>query len=295
MKELSDEITRHATEHALADGRNLTADIGFVAILEARAAAGLGSQGHEARSPSETQCPEGLADEAHGALLLLVAYLDLYVVGAANAGSTDHDLSRVVIRGILGKAATPRDDGGKLARVQEPPPHLLHRSGERDLPGPSQRAADGRPLYPGLRCDRALIHVMPVPKRPNTPQVQRQRNIVASERIRDGVCDRSGREHGAAVSHSLRAERVNGRGRFDVTDLDAWNLDSCRAKIIGKSPRQEIAPLVIRQLFEQGCAQTVGKAAVDLSFDDFGIELRSDVVNRHIFVDADLAGLGLSR
>ena len=34
----------------------------------------------------------------------------------------------------------------------------------------------------------------------------------------------------------------------------------------------------------------MGKAAVDLSFDDFGIELGSDVVNRDIFIDADRPG-----
>src|SRR5258708_31305464 len=34
----------------------------------------------------------------------------------------------------------------------------------------------------------------------------------------------------------------------------------------------------------------MGKAAVDLSFDDFGIELGSDVVNRDIFIDADRSG-----
>src|SRR5258708_19609748 len=34
----------------------------------------------------------------------------------------------------------------------------------------------------------------------------------------------------------------------------------------------------------------MGKAAVDLSFDDFGIELGSDVVNRDIFFDADRPG-----
>src|SRR5262249_54650968 len=79
VKELSDEITRHTAEHALADGRNLAADIGFVAVLEARAAAGLGSQAHEARSRSEAQCPEGLAHEAHGAFFLLVVHLDLRV------------------------------------------------------------------------------------------------------------------------------------------------------------------------------------------------------------------------
>ena len=289
MKELSDEITRHATEHALADGRNLAADIGFVTILEMRAATDLGSQTHEARSRSEAQCPEGLAHEAHRARFFLVVHLDLRVIGAANTGNTDHDLSRVAIRTILREAATSRDDGGKLARIQEPPPHLLHGSGERDFPASRQRAADGRPLYSGLRCQRAPFHVTPVCKCPDAVQVQRQRNIVASERIRDSVCDRSGGEHGAAVSHPLRAERIDGRGRFDVTDLETRYLDSCRTKIIGKSPRQEIAPLVIRQLFEQSRAQTVGKATVHLSFDDFGIELGSDVVNRDIFADADRA------
>ena len=120
MKELSDEITRHATEHALADGRNLAADIGFVTILEMRAAADLGSQTQEARSRSEPQSPEGLADEAHRGFLLFVTQLDLHVIGAANAGNTDHDLRRVAIRTFLREAATPRDDGSKLARIEEP-------------------------------------------------------------------------------------------------------------------------------------------------------------------------------
>src|SRR5262245_65040445 len=133
MKELSDEITGQTAKHALADGCNLAADIGFVAILEARAAAGLGSQGDEARSRSEAQCPEGLAHEAHGAFLLLVAHLDLHVIGATNDGNADHDLSRVTIWPILGEALTSRDDGGKLARIQEPPPNLLHGGGERDF------------------------------------------------------------------------------------------------------------------------------------------------------------------
>src|SRR5215470_19052948 len=157
-------MTRHTAEHALAYGRNLAADMGFVAILETRAAAGLGSQGDEARSRSEAQCPKGLAHEAHRTFFLLVAHLDLHVIGAANAGNTDHDLSRVTIRTILGEAATSRDDGSKLARIQEPPPNLLHGGGERDFSAPSQRTADGRPLRSGLRCHRARCHLMAVCK-----------------------------------------------------------------------------------------------------------------------------------
>src|SRR5262249_46661138 len=233
VKELRDEIPRHATEHALADGRNLTADIGFVTILEMGAVADLGAQADKARSRSEAQRPEGLADEAHRTFLLFVTQLDLHVIGAANAGNTDDDLRRVAIRTVLGEAATSRDDGSKLARIEEPTPHLLDGSGQRDFPASRQRpAADRRPLCLDLRCDGAPSHVMPVRERPHAPQVQRQRNIIASERISDGVCDHSGGEHRAAVPHALRAERIDGRSRFDVADLDVWNFDGCRTKII---------------------------------------------------------------
>src|SRR5262249_56977865 len=129
--EWGDQIAGQAPEQARAEGGNLPADIGFVAILEARATAGLRLQGHEAQSRPEAQCPESLADQAHRAFLLLVAHLDLHVIGAANAGNSDHDLSRVTIRTILGEAATSRDDGSKLGRIQEPPPNLLHGGGER--------------------------------------------------------------------------------------------------------------------------------------------------------------------
>src|SRR5262249_62420230 len=45
VKELRDEIPRHATEHALADGRNLTPHIGFGTVLDVGAATDLGSPG----------------------------------------------------------------------------------------------------------------------------------------------------------------------------------------------------------------------------------------------------------
>src|SRR5262249_57361542 len=132
-KEWRDGIRGPARERAVAEGRNFPADIGFVTIPEMRAAADLGSQAHEARSRSEAQSPEGLADEAHRGFLLFVTQLDLHVIGAANAGNTDHDLRRVAIRTILREAVTPRDDGSKLARIEEPAPHLLDGSGQRDF------------------------------------------------------------------------------------------------------------------------------------------------------------------
>src|SRR5215468_73971 len=131
-------------------------------MLEARATAGLWLQAQEPRSRPEAQCPESLADQAHRAFLLLVAHLDLHVIGAANAGNSDHDLSRVTIRTILGEAATSRDDGSKLGRIQEPPPNLLHGGGERDFSTPSQRTADGCLHCSGLRRHRARCHVMAV-------------------------------------------------------------------------------------------------------------------------------------
>jgi hypothetical protein len=53
VKELSDEISDHTAEHALADGRDLTADLGFVAVLQPGVTARFRSQAYEARARSE--------------------------------------------------------------------------------------------------------------------------------------------------------------------------------------------------------------------------------------------------
>jgi hypothetical protein len=53
VKELSDEVTDHTAEHALADGRDLAADLGFVAVLQPGVIGRLRSQAYEAGSRSE--------------------------------------------------------------------------------------------------------------------------------------------------------------------------------------------------------------------------------------------------
>src|SRR5262249_61003562 len=94
-------------------------------------------------------------------------------------------------------------------------------------------------------------------------------------------------------AHSLRAEYIDRGGRFDMSDLDMRNLNGRRTKIIGKSPGQEIALIVVCQLFEQGRTQAVSEATVNLPFYDFGVELGYDIMNRSIFINRYGAGLGI--
>jgi hypothetical protein len=191
---LSDKIAHHTTEHALANRCNLAAELGFVAIFQSCATVRLRLEVHESRSRSETQWPKSAPDEAKRSSLRLVADLDSRVIGAANAGDADHDLSRVAIRTVLDQATTSGDDGGKLARIQQSPPYLLYSSGKNNLSSAGQRVADRRSCRPDCRdrptmsCGRFVL----IRECPDASQVQRQADIVASERIGHSVCD-SGR------------------------------------------------------------------------------------------------------
>src|SRR5215470_13676257 len=236
MEELSDEITHYAAEHPLTDSRNLAADVRFVAILQPSAPGGLWPQAHEARSGSEAQCARCFADEAQRVSFSLVAELDLRLISTANASNADHDLSRVGIRTILSETSASRDNGGKFARIQKTPPDLLHRSRDGYFSSASQHVADGRSNWSGSRDCRTSFgdRGTPVRKSPDAPQGERQRNIVAPKRVGHGVCDSGGGQHGTAVAHPLRTERIVRGERFDVADVDLWNLGGRGTKIIGE-------------------------------------------------------------
>src|SRR5262245_50710833 len=154
-------------------------------IFQPCAAVRLQLEVHESRSRSETQWPESAPDEAERSSLRLIADLDSRVIGAANAGDADHDLSRVAIWTILGQPTTSGDDGGKLARIQQSPPYLLYSSGKSNLSSAGQRVAGRRAHRSDCRDRPTMFYswLVLIRERPDTSQVQRQGDIVASERI----------------------------------------------------------------------------------------------------------------
>src|SRR5258706_9113825 len=71
-----------------------------------------------------------------------------------------------------------------------------------------------------------------------------------------------------------------------MADIDRRHLDGGGAEIIGEGTGEEMAALVVSKFLEQRGAETMDEAAVNLALDDLGIELGADVMNRHVFVDA---------
>src|SRR5690606_34173297 len=109
-EELPDEQAHDAVEHALADARDASADIGAIVVGELRGGLAGGSKGDEGLAHAEAELAVSAAGDADRARLVLVGELDLRVIGGAHAGDRKDDLGLEPVRLDLGEGAAAGND-----------------------------------------------------------------------------------------------------------------------------------------------------------------------------------------
>ena len=111
-------------------------------------------------------------------------------------------------------------------------------------------------------------------RRPHRLRGRRHGEILAADRVGDGVDDRRRRRDRAGLAAALDAERIAtgiGRGRVD---LERRQVVGARHAVVHERAGHELAVLVVDRALQQRLADALGDAAVDLALDDHRIDRR---------------------
>src|SRR5947208_655909 len=109
-------------------------------------------------------------------------------------------------------------------------------------------------------------------RRPHRVRGRRHRNLLAADRVRDGVDDGGGRGDRAGFAAALDAERVRRAFRHRHVDLERRHVVRARHAIVHERAGHELAILVVGRPLEQRLSDTLSDAAVDLALDDHRID-----------------------
>ncbi|TPW17065.1 MAG: hypothetical protein FD126_3736, partial [Elusimicrobia bacterium] len=82
-----------------------------------------------------------------------------------------------------------------------------------------------------------------------------------------------------------------GRGRDRVVQLEHRQVAGLRRGVLHEASRQELARLVVHDLFPQGLGDSLGDPAVELPLEEHGVDDRSHVVHADEALQPDLAAL----
>src|SRR4051812_9307913 len=110
----------------------------------------------------------------------------------------------------------------------------------------------------------------------------------------DGVDYCGGRPDRAALAQSFGL----GEGRFrqclQMVDLDGRNLARRRRQVVRQACREDVAGLIVDDLFEQRVGNALGHTAVNLPVDDHGVDQAPCVLGHDELLDRDPAGLDIN-
>src|SRR6266576_715907 len=114
---------------------------------------------------------------------------------------------------------------------------------------------------------------------PDRLRGRRHGDLLAADRVGDGVDDRGGRGDGAGLAAAFDAERVRRAFRHRHADLERGHVVRARHAIIHERAGHELAVLVIDRAFEQRLADPLRDPAVDLTLDDHRIDEDAEIVD----------------
>ena len=106
-------------------------------------------------------------------------------------------------------------------------------------------------------------------------------------------CTAGRRADRARLADALGPERVDGRRRLHVHDLEAGQLGGRDHPVVGQVGRDRVAVLVVADLLQQRLGGALGHAAVDLALEEQRVDHPAGVVAGDVAEVADLAGLGV--
>ena len=92
------------------------------------------------------------------------------------------------------------------------------------------------------------------------------------DRVGDRIDHRRRRADRAGLAAALHAQRVVGAGRLGQRDLEARHVVRLGHGVVHVGRRQQLAVLVVDAVLEQGLADALDDAAVDLTLDDHRVD-----------------------
>jgi len=116
-----------------------------------------------------------------------------------------------------------------------------------------------------------------------------------SQGVLDGIGHAGGARNRSAFTNTFGPQRRERGGVLQPVDLDVGYVQAGRFEIVHEAGGEQLAVVVVAELFEQRRADTVRGSAVDHALDDARVELRATVVDHHVLQDAHLAGASIDR
>lgn len=92
------------------------------------------------------------------------------------------------------------------------------------------------------------------------------------ECVRDRIRDGGRRCNSATFANALDAQRIERRREFLMEQLHSRAVARARQRIIHQRSGQQLALLIVDELFEQGATQALDRAADDLPLDQQRID-----------------------
>src|SRR5512139_134614 len=107
----------------------------------------------------------------------------------------------------------------------------------------------------------------------------------------NGIDDGGRRPDCTALAQPLGlGDRSFGQG-FQMVDLDGRNLTRGRRQVVRQRCREDVARLIVDDLFEQGVGDALGDTAVNLPVHDHRVDQSSGILGHQKLFDHDAAGL----
>src|ERR1700736_6085572 len=109
---------------------------------------------------------------------------------------------------------------------------------------------------------------------------RRHLELVVADRVRDGVDDGSGSADCTGLAATLDAERIAGAKRRGVIQFERRQIVRARHGVVHERRGHELTRAVINCALEKVLADSLGKTAMDLAFDDHRIEQGAKIRRR---------------
>ena len=112
--------------------------------------------------------------------------------------------------------------------------------------------------------------------------------------VLDGSGEDGGRRDHAGLPRALDPERVEGRGRLEVVDVDRGrHLCDVGHEEVHEGGVEQLPGLVVGHPLVERTADALRDAAVDLALDDHRVDQVAAVVDDGVLQDGDLGGVGV--
>src|SRR5262252_2559451 len=122
------------------------------------------------------------------------------------------------------------------------------------------------------------------------------RNVGHAERrecVQNSVYDRGRGADCRPLAHASNAERIQIGRDFGTGRLERWHVRRVWHRIVAVTPNQRLAAAVVDHSLHEGLADALRRTAMDLTFDQQGVNNSAAVVHHDVAQQCNVPGLGI--